>query len=172
LVEEQHAFAPTDSWLLVHAVTHALADADERAGAGFRLRYWLDGAVLVLGGEIRWELVRDRIESGEVGDPRLARGWLWAASRLAGQPIGMDELGTGDLTALQLERLLAWRLTVLSRYAGTDRWGRKLLEEGARAEVGLLPERPWKPLGPIAELRRRAATRAARLAWGWWRFRL
>ena len=171
-LEAEHAWVPGDTWLLVHAVTHALVDADEHARSGLRLRYWLDGAVLLGGGQLRWDSIRERLRTGEMGPPALARAWLWVAAQLAGQDVGIDALGTGDMAALQLDRLLAWRLTVLTRYSASDAWAEKLLEEGARIEGGLAPERPWKPEKRARRIRRRAAQLAARAAWRWWRVRL
>jgi hypothetical protein len=171
-VSEHPAWVPTDTWLLVHAVTHALADTMESARGGLRLRHWLDGAVLVGGGELRWDLIRERVDSGEMGPSALARAWLWSAATLAGVAIGIDELGPGDLAPLPLERLLAWRLHVLARHAATDRWGQKLLEEGARTEIGLAPELPWKPEPWRVRLRHRGAQLAARAQYRWWRMRV
>lgn len=171
LVDQQPAWVPSDTWLLVHAVTHAVTDSVELTRSGLRLRHWLDGAVLIAGGQVRWDLMRERIGTGEMGPPALVRAWLWAAAQLCGMEIGIDKLGTGDLAALELDRLLAWRLHVLARHAATDRWGQKLLEEGARIEAGLAPELPWKPEPWQVELRRRGAQWAARASWGWWRAR-
>jgi hypothetical protein len=171
-VEGAAGFVPSDSWLLLHALTHALNDADERAAGGLRLRYWLDGAVLLAGGHVRWDLVRERVAAGEAHPAPLARTWLYAAAELAGVAVGMDELGTGDLAPLHLERLLAWRLWVLARHDATSRWGRLLLEEGARAEAGLGAALPWAPLGTTARLRRAVAVAAARARWSAWRISL
>ena len=170
-VGTHQAWVPTDTWLLVHAVTHALSDTMESARGGLRLRHWLDGAVLIAGGELRWDLIRERVETGELGPSALARSWLWSAATLAGVPLGIDEIGPGDLAPLPLERLLAWRLHVLARHAATDRWGQKLLEEGARTEIGLAPELPWKPETWRVRLRRRSAQLAARASYRWWRLR-
>ncbi len=171
-VEGEAAWVPSDTWLLVHAVSHALLDTGMQARSGLRLRYWLDGAVLIGAGDVQWSLVRERIASGELGAPALVRAWLWTAAQLAGVDIGIDELGTGDLVALQLERLLAWRLHVLARYPATGRWGQKLLEEGARIEAGMGAEAAWKPEPWRVRLRQRTAQLWARGAWGWWRARL
>ncbi len=166
------AWVPSDTWLLVHAATHAITDAVEMARSGLRLRHWLDGAVLTDGGQVRWDHVRERIGTGEMGPPPLARAWLWTAAQLCGREIGIDELGTGDMAALDLDRLLAWRLHVLARHAATDRWGQKLIEEGARIEADLAPELPWKAEPWQLQFRRRGAQWMARAAWGWWRLRL
>ncbi len=171
-VDGMSAVVPSDSWLLVHAVAHALGDTEERARAGLRLRYWLDGALLIAAGQVRWQTVRERVESGELGPPQLARTWLWTAAELAGRPAGIDELGHGDLAALQLDRMLAWRLHVLARHDAGARWGRKLLEEGARIEAGLDSEMPWKPASLSIRIRQRGSQWAARAAWWGWRARL
>lgn len=171
-VDTHAASVPSDTWLLVHAATHAITDAVEMARSGLRLRHWLDGAVLTCGAQVRWDHVRERIGTGEMGPPPLVRAWLWTAAQLCGRAIGIDELGTGDMAALDLDRLLAWRLHVLARHTATDRWGQKLLEEGARIEAGLAPEMPWKTEPWQLQLRRRSAQWSARAAWGWWRVRV
>ena len=171
-IDGRSALVPSDTWLLVHAAAHAIGDTEERARAGLRLRYWLDGALLINGGQVRWETVRQRVESGELGPARLVRTWLWTAAELAGHPTGIDELGRGDLAALQLDRMLAWRLHVLARHDAATRWGRKLLEEGARIEAGMRPEMPWKPEPFAVRLRQFAARLGARAAWWGWRARI
>ena len=163
------AWAPGDSWLLLHAVAHGLGDAGERARSGLRLRYWLDGAILIAGNTLRWDVIRERVGTGETGPPALARAWLWTAAGIAGCRVGIDELGSGEVAAFELDRLLAWRLRVLERHDATSRWGRKLLEEGARIEAGLPPELAWSPEPLRARVRRRAAQWLARAHWAWWR---
>ena len=171
-IDNVSAVVPSDTWLLVHAVAHALGDTEESARAGLRLRNWLDGALLIAGGQVRWETVRERVKSGELGPPHLARAWLWTAAELASQPAGIEELGSGDMAALQLDRMLAWRLRVLERHDAGSRWGRKLLEEGARIEAGLGAAMPWKPEPLAVRLRQRGSQWAARASWWGWRARL
>ncbi|MBI2795875.1 MAG: nucleotidyltransferase family protein [Gemmatimonadetes bacterium] len=159
----------SDTELLWHALVHANRDAGEQARIGLRLRYWLDGAVLVAGSVIDWSLIRSRLDGGELDSPELARAWLWWAASLAGRSLGFSEIGMGELGALDLPRLLAWRLHVLARHSAESRWREKLLEEGARAEGGL-PRRARNPGASfVAGARSAAAALAARAAHAAWK---
>ena len=160
---------PCDTELLWHALAHAHLDASDHARIGLRLRYWLDGAVLIAGGTIDWATIRSRLDGGELRPPELARAWLWWAAALAGRTLGFAELGASEVGALDLPRLLAWRLHVHADHPADSRWREKLLEEGARAEAGL--PRRGKEAGnsPATAARRAAAALAARAAYSAWR---
>ena len=160
---------PGDTELLWHALAHASRDATEEARLGLRLRYWLDGAVLVAGGTIDWTVIRERLDGSELESPELGRAWLWWAAVLGGRALGLDEIGTGEIRALDLPRLLAWRLRVLGEHPPESRWREKLLEEGARVEAGV----PGRPGGEGSSLyaaaRHAIATQAARARYALWR---
>ena len=85
---------PSDTELLWHAATHAVADAADYARVGLRLRYWLDvAALLAAHAEIDWPRVRARLQPGEVRSPDAVRAWLRTASmvrrdRAAGASVG------------------------------------------------------------------------------------
>lgn len=153
----RRASAMDDTELLWHAASHAVADTDDNARNGSRLKTFLDAAALFsAGATVDWTRVRERLDSGEVEYPAAVRAWLAAAADLGGVP-------PAESRPLNLERLVAWKLRVLAREDG--RWGRRLIEEGARGEFGL----PVEPSSPRASAAARArhvvVTRAARAFW-------
>lgn len=164
--EDQDVMLPSDTELFWHAMSHAIATSVLAARDGLRLRYWLDAAALIASGsDIDWPRVRARIESAELAWPSLARRWVQAAGTLAGRALPPGALGEADVPALDVERLLAWRLHVIARHASNERWYVKLLDEGARGEARL-PYGPHVPGDTVTERMRHAvAVRAARTQW-------
>jgi hypothetical protein len=134
---------PSLTELLWHALTHAIALGPQ----GFRLRFFQDAALIIASGEILdWETLRGRLDSREVADPVLARGWLWAAAELAGRSAIPAWLSAGP--SFDLRRALAWRAWVTSRFVSGEgtredadngesavRSSRLLIEEGTRADL-------------------------------------
>jgi len=143
---------------------HGLAHAVQMGPAGFRLRYFLDGAsIMASGAALDWELVASRLAAGDEADPRLARAWLAAAADLAGPPPVPAAADGG----FDLERALAWRLRVLA--GGDGAFRERLLEEGTRAELGVGTTPVVAGTGPFRQARRWVAGRVARAAYRAWR---
>jgi len=152
--------APTE--LLWHALVHARATS----GPGWSLRYWLDAASVLAAGPVDWDTIVSRLDSGEPPGRTIAARWLSAATWLAGVH---DPTACGASTPLALERLVAWRLAVLTHRDPDGSWTEKLLDEGTRAEAGLglaplIAGRAW----PV-RARRRVATLLARGVHSGWR---
>lgn len=157
---------PSATEIFWHALTHGM----EHGPAWFGLRSLLDLVTVWVGDErLDWGLIRDRLGSREVGDARAARIWLGAARWLAGpDAVATDELG--KLPQGHLRRVLRWRLAVHRRGRGsTDGLTGRLLEEGARAELGagLTPFEP--AYGVAANARRRTGSVLARGLYAGWR---
>jgi Uncharacterised nucleotidyltransferase len=160
---------PGDTELFWHAIAHAAAQAEEEAREGARLRYWLDpAALLAANASIDWERIRTRLGTRECANPALVRAWIRAASDLSAQPLPAQALGDRTGFALDLERLLSWRLEVFGRYVADGRWAERLIEEGARGESHLPYEPAHHASASVGRARHALATRAAR---AWWRIR-
>lgn len=172
---------PCATELLWHATAHAL----HTGPPGFRLRHYLDAAVVLASGRaIRWDRISERLRGPEVGDRALALRWLRGAAELAGtelpDPDGLGAEGAaptgapapaGPRTSSRSPVLhaLAWRLAVFGRLRTSSPWREKLLDEGTRAQLGL----PYAPLDPSRSpgigVRRRAAAIAGRSIYRLWR---
>ena len=153
---------PPDSELLWHALSHSLATIDFVAYPGLRLRHWLDAAALIgASSHLDWELIRRRVAADECEHPALARAWLRVAFELSGD--APPPFLAATTPPLDLVRLLAWRMEIGS--AEPNRWQRKLLEEGTRAEAGLPLEQAAGERGALIRARHGFAAAAARLSW-------
>jgi hypothetical protein len=154
---------PCATELLWHALTHAL----HHGPSGFRLRYFLDAAVILASGrEIRWSTIVERLSGPEVPDRALALRWLHGAAELAGSPL--PPMG-GTVPESPVRHALAWRLAVFGRPVRYEPWRQKLLDEGTRAQLGM-ELAPLVATRSIAvQARRRLATLAARGAYHVWR---
>jgi hypothetical protein len=160
---------PGDTELFWHAIAHAAAQAEEEAREGARLRYWLDpAALLAANASIDWERIRTRLGTHECANPALVRAWIRAASELSGQRLPTQALDERTSFALDLERLLSWRLGVFDRYALDGSWTERLIEEGARGESHLPHEPAHHASSSVGRARHALAARAAR---AWWRIR-
>jgi len=154
---------PSATELLWHGLTHAVHEGP----AGFRLRYFLDGAsILASGATIDWDRIGARLEAGEDVDAAPARAWLGTAAILAGCDLPASVAGPSE--AFNIVRAFAWRLAVLSRGADAG-FAARLLEEGTRVELGLEVAPVVKGTGPFKQTRRWVAVRMARLAYRTWR---
>jgi hypothetical protein len=155
---------PSATELLWHAVTHGM----QQGPRAFRLRFLLDGAVIVAGRRpIDWTEIIRRLHTAEIPDRSVAVRWLGAATALGGTdlPPGLSEIEP----PFALERALAWRLAVFRSGGLGDRLRERLLEEGTRVEAAM-------PLTPtiagsslFARVRRRAAAILARGSYLTWR---
>ena len=157
---------PSDTELFWHAVAHAVAHAEEYGRVGTRLRYWLDPAALLASeASIDWERIRSRLGTRECADPARVRAWIRTASDLSGKPLPQNALGVLGGPSIDVVRMLSWRLRVFDRYEAGGRWAERLIEEGARAEVGLPLEPAHYRAKSFARARHAVAARAARLWW-------
>ena len=156
---------PRDTELLWHAASHAVFDINDHAAKGTRLRNWIDAAALLSArAPIDWALIRGRLDSGESAQPDSVRAWLRTAAWLGGVTLERDALGR-DGPAMDLGRLIAWRLHVIRQHGRESRWARRLLEESARGE-SLLPVEPANTEATTgARLRHVIGARAARMWW-------
>ena len=153
---------PSATELLWHGLTHAL----QRDVQAWRLRFLLDGAAILAGGDgIAWDALRVRLDAAEV-DPVAATQWLGAAAQLAG--VELPAVPRGDRSPFDVPLVLRWRLAVLSRGGDAGFTGR-LLEEGTRAELGLRVAPVVKDMGWYRQTRRWLAGRAARVTYRAWR---
>lgn len=160
---------PGDTELFWHAISHAVANTEEIGRDGARLRYWLDAAALLAANApIDWSRIRDRLDTRECAHPALVRAWIRTASDLSGQSLPAMALGDHMDFALDIERMLSWRLRVFARDAFDPRWAERLIEEGARGEAGLPHEAASESATLFARVRHTLAARAARV---WWRIR-
>ncbi|MEO5814131.1 MAG: nucleotidyltransferase family protein [Gemmatimonadaceae bacterium] len=156
---------PSDTELFWHAIAHAVAHAEEYGRVGTKLRYWLDpAALLAANASIDWARVRARLETRECADPRLVRAWIRTAADLSGQALPADALGHRG-PAIDVVRMLSWRLRVFARYEPSHRWAERLIEEGARGETRLRHEPAHHAAASFARVRHAVAARAARLWW-------
>ena len=159
--------------MLWHAVSHAMQDET----AGFRLRYYLDAAVVLASGRaIHWETITERMCGPEIPDRELAAVWLLGAAELAGAARKEIERATPPGPGARLlspgspvPLMLAWRLAVFGGWPRASRWREKLLDEGARAQLGMPQARLASSRSVLVAARRRAATLAARGVYHLWR---
>jgi hypothetical protein len=160
---------PSDTELFWHATAHAVAQAEEYGRLGTKLRFWLDpAALLAANASIDWARIRARLLTRECADPALVRAWIRTATNLSGQSLPDDALGDGGGPAIDVERMVSWRLRVFARHGAGSRWGRRLIEEGARGETSLPLEPAFQDAKAFARVRHALAARAARL---WWKVR-
>jgi hypothetical protein len=154
---------PNATELLWHALTHAFDNDID----GFRLRYWLDAAVILAGTDsIDWDVVRQRLDAGEIKDRRAARAWLGAAAELAGRHI---PAATNGMPPFDIEGILRWRLAVLSRFPLGGRVTEKLLHEGIRGALRWPLTPAVAGTGAYRGARRRLSAAGARAVWLVWR---
>jgi hypothetical protein len=154
---------PCATELLWHALTHALHHRQR----GFRLRFYLDAAVIMASGrEVRWSTIMERLREPEVPDRSLAVRWLRAAAELAGSEL--PALG-GPLPESPVRHGLEWRLAVFGRPVSYQPWREKLLDEGTRAQLGMELAPLVATRSMAVQARRRLATLAARGAYHVWR---
>jgi hypothetical protein len=160
---------PSDTELFWHAIAHAVAHAEEYGRVGTKLRYWLDPAALLAAGvSIDWERIRARLATRECTNPARVRAWIRTASDLGGRQLAVDALGVPGGSAIDVERMISWRLRVLHDDEPSGRWAERLIEEGARGEVGLALEPAHHGARSFARVRHWVAARAAR---AWWTVR-
>ena len=163
--------APTEiAWA---ATTHAINDMIVQ---GHRLQHFLEvTALAALSPGLDWNLLLQRTDASETFDdasgngypPVVARQWLQGSLQLVAAPLRPAPL---PLPALDLEALLAWRLTILGARKTLGRaMSERLLEEGVRRLIGVEPQPAPTGTRPLFRLRRRAAGRMSRLAFGAWR---
>jgi hypothetical protein len=154
---------PSATELLWHAVTHAL----HHGPWAFRLRFYLDAAVIMASGrEVRWPQIIERLSGTEVPDRSLAARWLYGAAELAGSPL--PALG-GPVPESPVRNALSWRLSVFGGPVRHQSWQAKLLDEGTRAQLGLELAPLVRTRSVAVQARRRLATIAARGAYYAWR---
>jgi hypothetical protein len=151
---------PCATELLWHALTHAKPSEP----AAWALRYWLDAAAILAASDVAWVAIAARMAGRELPDLARAQMWLSAAAQLAGVTLPAV---VAPPRRFPLLRLVGWRLAVLARPEPTA-WRQKLLDEAARAELGLGPAplvagRSW----PI-HVRRRTASLLARGVYRAW----
>jgi len=159
---------PTE--LLWDAMSHAFIDGP----AGFRLRGFLDGAVIIAAQRaIDWDVIAGRMAAGEIRDPENGhpvapgqmRRWIATAGKLAGLPLPPEFEFDGQYP---LESMLHWRSLVVQRVSGRP-IRHRLIEESIRCEAGM-PLTPCpKDCSIWARIRRRTATTLARGAYCCWR---
>lgn len=167
--EGRQVLVPSATELLWQAVAHGVEDEVK----GWRLRAFLDAAVvLASGGLVDWEVVRSRLAQGEIRSRtdgsmvpvRRTRLWLGAAVEVAGvtPPAGFV------LPAREvLHRTLSWRslIRVKVRHQALRE---RLLEEGARVEMGISLTPGVVGGGAIKYARRRGSSLLARLSYRAW----
>lgn len=156
--------------LLWHGMAHAFIDGAE----GFRLRTFLDGAVVIASGQsIDWSRITQRIAAGEIRGaesgtavpPRLLKRWIATAAMLAGVAVPAGFAPDGEYP---IARLLHWKSLVLG--AGVGRAAReRLIEEAVRSEVGMALTPPHGGDPSWVRARRRVATGSARGFYVGWR---
>lgn len=168
---EGHEFEISNATeLLWHGMAHAFIDGAE----GFRIRTFLDGAVVMASGRsIDWSCIRQRIAAGEIRGaesgaavpPRLLRRWIATAGMLAGIAAPADLAVDHEYP---IARLLHWKLLVLR--ANVGRAGReRLIEEAVRSEVGMSLTPSHRGDTARVRVRRHVATASARGLYVGWR---
>jgi hypothetical protein len=159
----QQVRIPSATELLWHGMTHAL----QHGVSAWRLRFLLDGASVLAGDDaIAWDVVQSRLAAPETRDAPAARRWLSAAAQLAGVTLPPDV--AGSVSPPVVRHLLGWRLSVLARRRDAG-LGARLLEEGARIELGMPPAEVVPGTGLLKQTRRWLAGRAARGIYRVWR---
>lgn len=160
---------PNATELLWQALHHAVADGTR----GYRLKTFLNVACILAGdASLDWDAIAARIAAGEIradeiGPPidaeRIHRD-LAVAAELAGVVVPPAFRPRREV---RVSTLLEWRAAVLRSSFGESMRDR-LLEEGLRVEAQL----PLTPVsaerGALRAMRRRAASRVARLLYHGW----
>jgi hypothetical protein len=153
---------PAATELLWHAMSHAL----QHGTSAWRLRFFLDGAAILAGKEpVMWDIIGQRLDSGEISDESQARRWIDAAGRLANADVPRSI--TRGAKAFDVLRSINWRLVVL-RGHGVDRFGGRLIEEGTRRELGIGVAPSEGAQSVYVRTRRRVGGWAARVVYGAW----
>jgi hypothetical protein len=153
---------PSYTELFWQALTHA----DVNRPAGWSLRYWLDAVSVLAAQPVEWATVTDRLASVSQLERTRSHCWLAVAARIAGTDVPP---AIAPPAPFALERLVSWRLEVVSHTRTPTGWTEKLLDEATRAEAGLglaplVSGRAW----PV-HVRRRSASLFARTAYAAWR---
>lgn len=164
---------PSGTELAWAAVTHALNDAVVH---GYRLQHFLEVAALAaVPGEVDWRILMERTDAGEAFEEttgatysrEVILRWIDGALQLVAQeaqPAGVETV------PLDLASLLRWRLTLLEAHRRLGRsLSERLLDEGARALIGLEPAPLPPDITGLRWLLRRVAGRMSRVAFRWWR---
>ena len=164
---------PAPSEMAWAATTHAINDM---IVSGHRLQHFLEVAALANRTPgLDWSLLVRRTaeaetfdeENGDTYPPAIARQWLQGSLQFVSDALRPPELPP---PALDLESLLAWRLTILGSRKPLGRaLTERLLEEGARYLIGVDPQRAPPGTPPLYRLRRRVAGRLSRVAYRAWR---
>ncbi len=161
IVRTGAARVPNPTELFWHALTHGISHGIDR----FNLRTLLDIATIwALDDGVDWDELARRCHD-EVVDAREAGIWLGAAAVMAGRE---KDVCFGRVPIHPLPRLLRWKFTVYGRGLG-ERPTRKLVREGARAELGHAISRDESGASLIPRLRHRVAAGAARATYATWR---
>jgi hypothetical protein len=155
---------PCASEMLWQAVTHAETDGSR----GYDLRHFQDAAVFLAGGDIDWTNICARFATPEIRNACRMKGWLGAATWLAGGARLPAELEAGRW-AFDLPRAMRWRYLACRTAVGRPRLLEKLVDEATRAEarLPLASPQPGTPLFP--RTRRQIATSLARSGYLAWR---
>jgi len=154
------------------AISHSIEDD----AAGFRLKRFLEVAALAgEGAPIDWELIEHRVATSREHNPEIPeperrdylRAWLDAAMWFVTpecRPAACAE------PRFDIPALLRWRASVLSRRGwGGARWRAHLLEEGARAVIGMGLQPSPSDASRSARLRRAAGNEASRAVFHAWK---
>ncbi len=156
--------------LLWHGMAHAFIDGAD----GFRLRTFLDGAVVIASGRsIDWACLAQRIAAGEIREAergtavpaRQLKRWIATAGMLAGVAVPAEFAADGQYP---VARMLHWKSLVL--HAGVGRAAReRLVEEAVRSETGMSLTPSPQGASTWVRGRRRVATALARAGYASWR---
>jgi len=155
------------------AITHALNDAIVH---GYRLQHFLEVAALAaVPGEVDWRIVMERTGVGEAYEETTGKTYSreiilrWIDGAL--QLVALKARPAGAATVpLDLASLLRWRLTILEAHRRLGRsLSERLLDEGARALIGLEPAPLPPDIAGLRRLRRRVAAGMSRVAFQGWR---
>lgn len=158
---------PNDFELLSNAVAHAHKHAYVVEEPDLRLKYWLDGAVLMRGGTIDSARVLSRLRTDDLAPHGFAVSWLRWALRLAGLPSSIPH-DDGRGGHFDLQRLLGWRLLIRGIAERSPRWHARLTQEAKRHELDLPRLASPPDASAIGRVRRGAATLAARARYASW----
>jgi hypothetical protein len=160
----RQVLVPSATELLWHGMAHGVSHGEN----AYRLRYFLDVAVICASGvPIDWQLVGERLDAGEIREPRRARAWLGAAAWLGGSHVPADI--SDGVAPFDLERMLRWRLAVLGRFGLRTRVAEKLVTEGTRSEIGLGLTPAAPEVSALVQTRHTLAAAMARGVYHVWR---
>ena len=159
---------PSDAELMWNAVAHATRHA-YNMDQDVKLKYWLDGAVLLRSGEDALALLASRLTQGEIPRAHFAVDWLWWADRLAGSREESRRPEAKGPPRFDLAVLLAWRLHLIRTQPSSSRWRERLYQEGTRSAVERERQPSPRTASLYGRLRRTSATIAARVQFAAWR---